>query len=263
MSLEDEQATFQLIQKVRPDRVYHFAGISRVSKEFSSQQYLTTNYMATLHLIKALERLAKPVSFFFASSVHVYGNPQEIVTETSPPHPQGPYGQSKYLAEEALRNQSTKNDQLKAIIGRLYNCIGPGQAEGFVASDLCRKIATLKRTQGTLLETGPLNTYRRFLDVRDAVSLIPQLFNIPTASQFEIYNIASEREVQIKEMVNILIKYAGISPKVESSGEASPNEFKGLRLSTDKLKKAIPGLGFRPIEETLKDMLDRAMSMSN
>lgn len=255
MSLKDEDAVSAMLQEVRPQRIYHFAGLSRVSDEFSFDDYFSANFLSTTVLLEKIERRHEPVEFFFASSVHVYGNTSEVVTEGSPVHPQGPYGYTKYLAEEALRKKSQTLDGLRVIIGRLYNCIGPGQPPGFAASDLCYKVVDALQTGKSVIKTGPLTTYRRFLDVRDAVTAIASLFDASSA-KCETYNIASERELQIGEILRILLNLATISPEIETTSQASANEFRGLRLSTERIRKILPGLTFRPIEVTLRDMVE-------
>lgn len=258
VSLEKTDEIARIVAEIRPDRVYHLAGIARVTRDFTFSQYFSANFLATTSLLEALERLGLPVEFFFASSVHVYGNPRNTVTESSPPNPLGAYGRSKLLAEEALRERCSRCPWLRVVVGRLYNCIGPGQPEGFVAPDLCRKVMEVMRSGETQIRTGPLTSYRRFTDVRDIVAVLPRLFSVPALSPFEIYNISSHRELQIRDMLSILLRLASVSPRIESSGDISPNEFTGLKLSTEKLQTAVSPLTFRPIEETLKDMLEWA-----
>ncbi len=240
-----------IIVKEKPDRVYHFAGSARVSADIGMPQYHQSNLVTTQSLLEALSAENRAVRLFFASSVHVYGNQNVEVDETSEPLPNGSYGMSKYLAERAIAQAIGPKSNLTSVVGRLYSCIGPGQSEGFVIPDLTRKLVQLP--EGGTLETGPLEPFRRFLDVRDAASIIARLVEIEPASRFEIVNIASPFEKQIREMVEMLLAASGKKVPVKARPSDS-NPFQGLRLSIDKLQTLIPGLKFRPLEGTLKDM---------
>lgn len=249
----DEKKVAEAVTRLKPDRVYHLAGSARVTPNIGVPEYFASNYLTTMSLLQALERLGSPVRLFFSSSVHVYGNRDEIVTEETAVRPIGPYAFTKYLAEEAVRHATRRCDRLSAVVGRLYSCIGPTQAEGFVAADLCRKITELPKAGG-VLKTGPLSGYRRFLDVRDAVRVFPTLVAAPLGSRFEIFNIASPHELTIGDMVDRLLKLSGKTPRVESAPEGG-NPFRGLKLDVGKLQRLFPPSGFRPIESTLRDML--------
>lgn len=257
VDLTQEEAVEKHILEIQPDRIYHLVGISKISPAFQMSDYFSSNTLTTLHLLRALKKLGKPVQFFFSSSMHVYGNQEIEVTEDSLPHPENPYAFTKFLAEQAIRSFAAETPAIKYVIGRLYSCFGPGQGEGFVAPDLCKKVLSLKGTEGELLKVGPLNTYRRFLDVRDIVKVFPILLGTETGKNFEIYNLASPHELQISEMLQIILKLANKNPKVESSVDTS-NSFKGLQVNTDKLFQIIPPSNFRPIEATLKDMVEEA-----
>jgi GDP-4-dehydro-6-deoxy-D-mannose reductase len=253
-NLTDEDSVQKLILKTRPDCVYHLAGAARISNQISFEEYFQSNTLTTLILLKSLALLEKPVRFFFSSSMHVYGNPTELVDETTPAHPLSPYAFSKFLAEEAIKQATHENKNLRAIIGRLYNCFGPGQAEGYVAADLCRKILDLPDKKDAVLSTGPLQSYRRFTDVRDAIQIFPRILNTDFAARVEIFNIASHYELRVKDLVDILLKVSGKTARVESK-ESTGNVFQGIKLNLKKLEQYFPVDSFRPIEETLRDML--------
>ncbi len=250
----DEAELARIVTEVAPDRIYHLAGSSKVHGSVGMPDYFNNNFLTTISLLRAVQKLQSVIALFFSSSVHVYGNQDNEVSENSDVKPAGFYGFSKYIAEEALKGHVAKMPKLRVVVGRLYSCIGPGQPEGFVASDLCKRIAQLPTHGPAILKTGPLSGYRRFLDVRDAVRIFPLLLSTKFDNRFEIFNIASPHELQVRRMVELLMDISGKRPKLETTDDNS-NPFLGLKLSTNKLQGALPPLHFRPIEETLKDML--------
>ena len=259
LDLNDETALRKLLQSVRPDQIYHLAGIARISENFTLPDYFNNNTKNTITLLNILKEIPRKVSLFFSSSVHVYGNQTTLVDESSPVHPQSPYAFTKYLAERAIESHVAENPNLTAIVGRIYSCIGPGQPEGFVASDLCQKIHRLENKPNTVLKVGPLKSYRRFLDVRDTVQVLPVLLESKHSNRFEIFNLASPHEMLIEEMLKILISISKKNPKIESS-DMSDNAFKGLQIKADKLYELFPPSQFRPVKETLKDMYENGGS---
>lgn len=252
--LSDEPAVQKHVSEWKPDFVYHLAGTARVTESAGLPEYFKSNTTATTFLLRALEKLAKPVRIFLASSVHVYGNNADTVGESAPLEPVGHYGFTKFLAERAVEEAVRNHPQFGAVVGRLYSCIGPGQSPGFVTSDLARKLAAISADSTEPLAMGPLDAVRRFLDVRDAAPIFPQLLQQIRPGQYEAFNIASPYELRIRDLVELMVKVSGRHCRIQSQSSLHANPFQGLRVSVDKLQRALPSLTFRPIESTLLDI---------
>ncbi|MBY0369307.1 NAD-dependent epimerase/dehydratase family protein [bacterium] len=250
--LSDAAAVRTVLKAQSPDRLYHLAGSARVSQEIGFPQYFQSNSQTTQVLADALETLdPKPLRLFFSSSVHVYGNQDSEVDESVEPRPNNDYGMSKYLGERALEAFAGRSPHAKVVVGRLYSCIGPGQGPGFVTSDLARKLAALP--VGGTLETGPLDAYRRFLDVRDAAALLARLLETGADTGFEIVNIASPNELQVRAIVERLVTASGKKASIHAS-PSDQNPFRGLKVNLAKLQQRIPGFPFSPLDKTLQDI---------
>lgn len=243
------------LEVARPDRIYHLAGSARVSQDIGMPEYYRSNFVTTQNLIDAVEATNPKARIFFSSSVHVYGDREGQADESSEPAPNGFYGMSKYLGERAFEQLSQRCPEIRVVVGRLYSCIGPGQGEGFVTSDLARKLAALPADGSRPLETGPLSAYRRFLDVRDAVQLIAGLLENDSAARFEVVNIASPFEMQVRDVVEMLVRVSGKNTPIRAR-ENGGNPFRGLDVSLSKLQKLVPDFQYRPLETTLRDLWD-------
>lgn len=252
LDLGNPESLCSRLGSFEPDLVFHLAGVSRVRDDVPFTEYFEGNYLTTANLMKALEKSGKPFRMFFSSSIHVYGPQNDVANEESATKPANPYGFSKYLAEEALRDLCKRRPDLKVVIGRLYNCLGPGQAPGFVAADWCQKLRELPTSGGTL-KVGSLAGMRYFLDVRDAVSMFPQLLD-KAQPGCSVYNIASRSPTSLEDILKKLVGVSGKNPKVEVSDKESSNRFPGLKISTAKLEAALPGTKLRPLDETLREM---------
>jgi nucleoside-diphosphate-sugar epimerase len=240
----------------KPDCIYHFAGLSVVTGKLETPQYFEGNFLTTVRLLEVLSSLPHPIKILFTSSVHVYGNLEGTVEESAEICPANPYGFTKYLAEEAMRSATQRFANLSVIVARLYNCFGPGQGRGFVCSDICHKIACLPETGQGVLSLGPISTFRRFLDVRDAVVLLEKLMNAPMPSRFEVFNVASRKETQVREIVRAVLRIAGKSARIESTEDNSHNRLFGLKVSCEKLERVLGPMHLRSLEDTLSDMYE-------
>ncbi len=242
------------IKEIAPTEVYHLAGLARVSSSIGIPEYFKANTLPTHSLLKALSTLKHNVKVFYSSSVHVYGNQKTTVDESCTLHPETEYGFSKYLAEATVKSFVDNNAHLSAVVARLYTCIGPGQPEGFAASDFCRKITALKNAKEKVLKVGPISAKRQFIDVRDAVALFPTLMKQNFQNRFEVFNLSSPETASVEQILKTLVKLSKMEIKIESQND-NKNQLLGLSVSTDKLSKLIPGTHFRPMEETLADMM--------
>lgn len=242
------------INEIKPTEVYHLAGLARVSSSIGIPEYFKANTLPTHGLLKALSTLKHNVKIFYSSSVHVYGNQKSTVDESCPLHPETEYGFSKYLAEATVKNFVDNYPHLSAVVARLYTCIGPGQPEGFAASDFCRKISALKSAKEKVLKVGPINAKRQFIDVRDAVTLFPALMKHKFENRFEVFNLSSKETYSVGQILELLVKLSKMEIKIDSQNDNN-NQLLGLTVNTSKLSKIIPDSHFRPMEETLKDMM--------
>lgn len=127
-----------IIQRERPDEVYHLGGPSRVSASWDSPAETTVDIvLPTMLLIEAaVEDLPSP-RIFLAGSCEVFAPELHAQDERAPLAPRSPYGSAKLQAMELVR-QARETFGLYAVTGILFNHESPRRGEGFVT----RKIAT-------------------------------------------------------------------------------------------------------------------------
>jgi len=251
---DDLQKTVREITAIKPTRVYHLAGLSRVSNDLGLPDYFLANTVQFQNLLEALEKSAAPVKVLLASSIHLYGKQNEV-TEESTVHPESPYAFSKYLAEEALKAFCKKSPQFQGISVRLASCIGPGQSEGFVTVDLAKKIKEAISRNKNSIQAGSLKSFRQFLDVGDAsralASLMERLQKIP----FETVNLVGDKGVSVEALLNYFIRFSQ-KPLLIEDEKNHNNSFSGVNVLPGKFQEIFPDFSFRPIENTLKEIWD-------
>lgn len=106
--------------------VIHFAASKAVGESVQKPLLYYENNLGTLiYLLQELTALDK-ASFIFSSSCTVYGQADELpITENAPVKPaESPYGNTKQVGEEIIRDTCKVNPNLKSIALRYFNPIG-------------------------------------------------------------------------------------------------------------------------------------------
>lgn len=111
------------------DAVLHFAALTGVGASTTEPgKYYQNNVVHTLTLLDTMVECGIPY-FLFSSSAAIYGIPeQHKITEDHPAHPINPYGQTKWIVEQILRDYRRAYG-LKSCSLRYFNAAG-GDPEG-------------------------------------------------------------------------------------------------------------------------------------
>tara|TARA_R110002049_G_scaffold32570_8_gene108313 strand:- start:1216 stop:2241 length:1026 start_codon:yes stop_codon:yes gene_type:complete len=106
--------------------VIHFAASKAVGESVKEPLLYYENNIATLvYILKELQKLPS-ASFIFSSSCTVYGQADELpITESAPvKQAESPYGNTKQIGEEIIRDTCKVSENLKAIALRYFNPVG-------------------------------------------------------------------------------------------------------------------------------------------
>jgi UDP-glucose 4-epimerase len=105
--------------------IIHFAAFKAVGESVKNPlKYYQNNLLSLINLLKVYS--GETVNFVFSSSCTVYGQPDELpVTEDAPVKPaRSPYGNTKQIAEEILKDSVVSGDAKKVISLRYFNPVG-------------------------------------------------------------------------------------------------------------------------------------------
>ncbi|MCB4754350.1 MAG: UDP-glucose 4-epimerase GalE [Sulfurovum sp.] len=107
------------------DIVIHFAGLKAVGESVEKpMKYYETNVYGTVQLCKVMAEHGCR-SIVFSSSATVYGDPHSVpIKEDFSLHPTNPYGRTKLMIEEMLRDLYISDNQWKVILLRYFNPVG-------------------------------------------------------------------------------------------------------------------------------------------
>jgi UDP-glucose 4-epimerase len=119
------------------DAVIHFAGLKSVGESVAQPtHYYDTNIGSTLSLLKVMESNTVK-TIVFSSSATVYGDPETLpLTEDSRTGTgiTNPYGQTKYMIEQILKDLGASDSDWKITILRYFNPVGAHKS-GLIGED--------------------------------------------------------------------------------------------------------------------------------
>jgi UDP-glucose 4-epimerase len=117
------------------EAVVHFAGLKAVGE--SSEKpllYYQNNVVGTVNLLDAM-REAEVRTLVFSSSATVYGDPQRLpLTEDHPLRPTNPYGRTKLMIEDVLRDLAHSEPGWRIALLRYFNPVGAHES-GLIGED--------------------------------------------------------------------------------------------------------------------------------
>jgi UDP-glucose 4-epimerase len=117
------------------DAVFHFAGLKAVGESVAKPLlYYDNNVTGTVSLLEAMAE-ARVKTLVFSSSATVYGDPAAVpITESFPLHATNPYGRSKLMIEDILRDTLRSDPQWHIALLRYFNPVGAHES-GLIGED--------------------------------------------------------------------------------------------------------------------------------
>jgi UDP-glucose 4-epimerase len=135
LDLRDKAGLKELFSAHSFDAVLHFAGLKSVGESVAKPlQYYDNNIVGTIHLLEAMEA-AGVKTMVFSSSATVYGDPASVpITEDFPLSVTNPYGRSKLVIEDILRDTVRADPQWRVALLRYFNPVGAHES-GLIGED--------------------------------------------------------------------------------------------------------------------------------
>jgi len=130
--IRDRAALVAALEASGAAAVIHFAGLKAVGESVAKPlEYYDNNVVGTLRLLEAMrERAVK--TLVFSSSATVYGDPQRLpLTEDHPLSATNPYGRSKLMIEDMLRDLYQSDPTWRLGLLRYFNPVG-AHASGLI-----------------------------------------------------------------------------------------------------------------------------------
>lgn len=257
--LRDPRATRDLIERVRPDRIFHLAGQAFVGDSWSHPwETIETNMRSQVNLLEAVVAVGLRPRILVVGSADVYGRAAAEnlpIDEDCPLLPDSPYAVSK-IGQDMLALQYWQSHGLDVVRVRPFNHIGPRQNQRFVAPAFASQIAAIEAgRQRPALRVGNLTARRDFTDVRDMARAY--VLALEHGEAGAVYNIGSGRSRPIQELLDVLLGLATAPITVEfDTGRLRPVDLPDLVCDAGRLRARTGWAPHIPFEQSLSDLLD-------
>ncbi len=211
-SVADPAFVKSLFAGGRFDTVYHLAayaaeGLSHFIRRFN----YTNNLVGSVNLINE-SVLGDVGCFVFTSSIAVYGANQTPMTEDLVPHPEDPYGISKYAVELDLEAAHAMFG-LPYVVFRPHNVYGERQN----IADRYRNVIGIFMNQ--VMAGQPMTLFgdglqtRAFSHVDDVAPVIACAPHVPAARQ-QVFNVGADKPYTVLELAREVASAFGVAPSI-------------------------------------------------
>ncbi len=217
--------------------IIHFAAYKAVGESVSKPlEYYKNNLISLINLLEAMKSHGIP-NLVFSSSCTVYGQPEKLpVTENSPLQPAtSPYGNTKQVGEEIIRDTAFSDSNINAIALRYFNPIGAhpssliGELPRGVPENLVPFITQTGyglrdelKVYGNDYDTPDGSCIRDYLHVVDLakahVIAVKRLTDRKNKSNYEVFNLGTGNGVSVLEAIKSFEKVSGKTLKYKIVG---------------------------------------------
>jgi UDP-glucose 4-epimerase len=209
--------------------IIHFAAYKAVGESVNKPtEYYRNNLISLINLLDAMKKSGSG-NIVFSSSCTVYGQPEKLpVSESAPLQPAiSPYGNTKQIGEEIIRDTVGSAKNLKAISLRYFNPIGAhpsaeigelprGIPENLVPYITQTAIGLRKELQvfGDDYDTPDGSCIRDYLHVCDLarahVVAVKRLIEGKNKQNYEIFNLGTGIGVSVFDAIRSFEKVSGV-----------------------------------------------------
>ena len=216
--VQDKERLREVFAKEQIDAVIHFAGLKAVGESVQKPlEYYSTNLISTLVLCEVMEEFGVK-NIVFSSSATVYGNPETVpIREDFPLSVTNPYGRTKLMQEDMLRDVSVAKPDWNIILLRYFNPIGAHRS-GLIGEDpqgipnnlvpYITQVAVgkLEKLQvfGDDYDTKDGSGVRDFIHVSDlAVGHVKAIKKLSDMQGVRTYNLGTGNGYSVLEMITM------------------------------------------------------------
>lgn len=224
INILNEKGLEKIFEENEVESIIHFAGFKAVGESVEKPlDYYTNNLISTLVVLNMMKKY-NVNNFVFSSSATVYGDPKTCpIIETFPLSTTNPYGTTKLMIENILRDISKADKKLNIGILRYFNPVGAhksgriGEEPNGIPNNLMpyiTKVAIGKLDKlnifGNDYSTHDGTGVRDYIHVEDLASgHLKTLDKLRTNSGLVTYNLGTGKGYSVLDMVKAFSKACG------------------------------------------------------
>ncbi len=255
----DTLSIIDTLNACHPDMVFNLAVQNSVGYAWSNPgATVDVNVTGALNLMDAVRQLDYQPVVVLAGSGEEYGRmpfDELPLAEDAKPNPGNIFAASK-VCQTMMAKIYRRAYNMRLIVLRTFNEIGPGQSARFVVSNFCRQFALIEAGKAEpVIHTGNVNIERDFTDVRDLVRAFALVAE--KGRPGEVYNAGRGHAVPIREVLGMLEQLTHL--KVELHADADrirPIDTPKFEADTTKITADTGWQAEIPLEQTVEDMLN-------
>ena len=265
----DYKAVEKLFDENGIDAVIHFAAYKAVGESVAEPiKYYRNNLVSFLNILE-VSKVRGGCNVLFSSSATVYGEAEVLpVTEQTPRLPStSPYGNTKQMCEDILRDSVAAYDGLKGIALRYFNPIGahpsaligelprgvPNNLVPFITQTAIGKRECLS-IFGNDYPTEDGTCLRDYIDIVDLakahVAAVTRMLDGKMKEEYEIFNVGTGRPVSVYELVTAFEKVNGLKLNYKFAPRR-PGDVMAIWADTTRANEELGWKAERTVEETL------------
>ena len=264
-SLESYASLFNIIQKIKPDEVYHLAAQSYVGYSFEDEfSTLNININGTHYLLSAVKEFtASKIKFYFAGSSEMFGKTKEFPqNENTTFNPRSSYGISKVTGYYLTKNYREAY-KLYASNGILFNHESPRRGFEFVTRKITHAVAKIKKGLQKKLKLGNLKAKRDWGHAKDYVEAMWLMLQQNNPDDFVI---GTGNEHTVEDFANKAFSHVGLNYKdhvVIDKELIRPAEVDTLLANFDKAKKILKWKPKTSFDDLVTNMVEHDLEHVN
>jgi len=267
----DAEGLESLFQKEKIEGVIHFAAYKAVGESVEKPlMYYENNINSTLLLLKTMKKF-NVSNLVFSSSCTVYGQPEKLpVTELTPrAAAASPYGNTKVICEDMIRDHVAAKPNLKAILLRYFNPIGAhpsaeiGELPLGTPSNLVPYMTqTAARIRHRLTVFGNdyqtpdgtcIRDYIHVVDLAKAhVAALKLLEEQSEANYYDIFNIGTGQGNTVLELIKTFEKVNNLKLNYEI-GPRRPGDVAQIYAEVEKAAVILKWSAAKTLADSLRD----------
>ncbi|WP_029035318.1 UDP-glucose 4-epimerase GalE [Salinimicrobium terrae] len=213
------------------ESVIHFAAHKAVGESVQNPlKYYENNLSPLVYILQELHSLQRPIHFIFSSSCTVYGDTSisPITEDAEVKSAASPYGNTKQIGEEILKDTCKSNNFLNVISLRYFNPIGAhpsnnigelpqGKPQNLVPfiTQTAAGLHNSLTVHGDDYPTPDGTCIRDYIDVVDLakahVLALKRLINGENKENYEVFNLGTGKGSSVKEVIQSFEKMSAMS----------------------------------------------------
>lgn len=266
----DKNALRRVFEKYPFDTVIHFAAYKAVGESMAEPlKYYHNNLVSFMNIVEMMKEFNRP-NILFSSSATVYGEAEHLpVTEQTPRQPAtSPYGNTKQIAEDILRDCCRAYEGMYGIALRYFNPIGAhpsaliGELPRGVPNNLvpfitqtAAGIRECLSVFGDDYDTPDGTCLRDYIDIVDLakahVAAVDRMTSGRMDARYEIFNVGTGNPVSVLELITTFERVNDLKLPYKITGRR-PGDVPAVWADTAVANEVLGWKATRTLDETLR-----------